>query len=218
VTGLVLILREGLVPARFAPLPRFELEASPKRITDWQLASLRNDPVTCRRLMKSPDLIATPAADRPFKDGCGVVNAARVERVAGAQLALGGVRCELAAALTVWMKHDVQPLATKILGQQVREVEHLGGFACRNVTTKNPLLKGLRSEHASGGAIDITGFKLADGRTISVNRNWADKGKEGEFLRAIHARACNIFRVVIGPGTEYRDHLHLDRGPFWACQ
>ena len=35
------------------------------------------------------------------------------------------------------------------------------------------------SEHAFGNAIDVSGFKLADGREISVVRDWKRSGHAG---------------------------------------
>jgi len=69
------------------------------------------------------------------------------------------------------------------------------------------------SEHAFGNAIDVAGFKLADGREISVVRDWKrTDSPEAAFLREIHAGACQQFTTVLGPGADvfHYNHLHLD--------
>jgi hypothetical protein len=74
------------------------------------------------------------------------------------------------------------------------------------------------SEHATGRAIDLAGFELADGSRVSVKDDW-DEGQRGRFLREIATRACAYFSVVLTPETDrhHRDHLHLDVGPWRAC-
>ena len=66
----------------------------------------------------------------------------------------------------------------------------------------------------------VAGFTLADGRKITVLKNWRDDGVDGQFLRAIHARACRYFRVVLGPNYNelHRDHFHVDRGILSTCR
>ena len=55
------------------------------------------------------------------------------------------------------------------------------------------------SQHSFGRAIDISGFELDDGTTISVLRDWRDKGAKSEFLHQVAQGACRIFSVVITP-------------------
>ena len=69
------------------------------------------------------------------------------------------------------------------------------------------------SEHAFGNAIDVAGFRLADGREISIVRDWkkADS-QEAAFLHEVHAGACQHFTTVLGPGADvfHYNHFHLD--------
>ena len=78
----------------------------------------------------------------------------------------------------------------------------------------------LRSQHALANAIDISGFKLADGRVVTVAKDYKGNGTEDTFLRAAHMRACKYFRVAIGPefNAAHWNHLHLDRGVFERCK
>jgi hypothetical protein len=129
--------------------------------------------------------------------------------------------CPVAAALHLW-EEQVQQEALRLLGNPVRRLLHAGSFSCRRLYGRD---EGAWSEHATADAVDILGFELADGRTLSVLRDWPDSGAKGAFLRAARDRACLSFTTVLSPdyNDEHRDHLHLDtanRGPSgWrACR
>ncbi|HSA66453.1 MAG TPA: extensin family protein, partial [Methyloceanibacter sp.] len=69
------------------------------------------------------------------------------------------------------------------------------------------------SEHAFGNALDVAAFRLADGREISVLRDWWRGGPaERAFLQAAFAGACAEFYTVLGPGSDpyHSNHFHLD--------
>ena len=137
----------------------------------------------------------------------------------GVRASFDKITCEAAAALALWLEHDVQQLAQEMFGQRVVAVQSFGTYSCRNIIG-NPLWKGCRSEHATANAVDIGGFMLADGRRISVRAHWRGDGAEARFLRAAHGRACRYFRVVLGPdyNAAHRDHFHLDRGLLQRCK
>jgi hypothetical protein len=76
------------------------------------------------------------------------------------------------------------------------------------------------SEHATANAVDIAGFVLADGREVSVLRDWGKDSAVSRFLDRIHARACRHFNAVLGPdyNERHRDHFHFDQGDFDTCR
>ncbi len=217
--GLAIALRQGMIPARYTPLPTLSLDSPLPLVMDWQIAALRKDPQACVRVLVGPHIEATTVRDNPLKRGCGWVNSVRVSSAGGAKMPVDKVSCEVAAAVAMWITHEVQPLAISLLGKPVTSIQHMGTYSCRNIVG-NPLWKETRSEHATANAIDISGFTLGDGRSISVLRDWDDKGAEGEFLRAVHARACRYFRVSLGPefNRSHRDHFHYDRGMLSTCK
>lgn len=217
--GLAIALRQGMIPARYTPLPTLSLDSPLPLVMDWQIAALRKDPQACARVLVGPHIEATASRDNPLKRGCGWVNSVRVSSVGGAKMPVDKVSCEVAAAVAMWITHEVQPLAVSLLGKPVASIQHMGTYSCRNIVG-NPFWKETRSEHATANAIDISGFTLEDGRSISVLRNWDNKGPEGEFLRAVHARACRYFRVSLGPefNRSHRDHFHYDRGMLSTCK
>lgn len=150
----------------------------------------------CRAILREPHIAATPIPDNPIKDGCGWVNAVRLSAVGGAELGVDKLTCEEAAALALWMEFEVQPLALAAFGSRVAGLEDMGAYDCRNMIG-NSKWTNVRSEHALANAIDISGFKLADGRVITVAKDYKGSGPEAAFLRAAHMRACKYFRVAI---------------------
>ncbi|MGE0628092.1 MAG: extensin family protein [Hyphomicrobiaceae bacterium] len=215
-----IILREGIPPARFSPVPLLTLDRPPGFLVDLQLAGLKRDPEACRRVLREPWISASPLPPDPVRDGCGLPNGVRVSQAGGARISIGRVSCETAAALALWIGHGVQPAAVEHLGHRVASVRHYGTYACRGIRSGNPLLKDFKSEHATANAIDIAAFTLTNGQTISVSRNWKGDSREARFMRAAHASACGVFRVTLGPDANalHQDHFHLDRGWLIRCK
>jgi hypothetical protein len=101
------------------------------------------------------------------------------------------------------------------LGRNVVRVDHLGAYSCRASTGRHDQL----SEHAYGLAIDISGFRLSDGTSVSVERDWARSGPKSAFLHHLAHAACGYFSVVLTPDSnaDHFDHFHLDLGPSRLC-
>jgi hypothetical protein len=217
--GVAVAFRQGVVPPALNPLPAIDLSRPGPWFVDWRLAALRYDHALCRRVLARPYIEAQPIPDIPINNGCGLINAVRMSRAGGAHAGFDRLSCQMAAALALWLEHDVQPLAQELLGQRVTAVQSSGGYACRNIAGSR-LLRSFRSQHALANAVDISGFVLAGGRRIGILTYWKGDGPEARFLQAVHGRACRYFRVVLGPehNESHRDHFHLDRGPFIRCK
>ena len=101
------------------------------------------------------------------------------------------------------------------LGSPLARIETYGSFSCRNIAGSGRL-----SEHAHGNAVDISGFRLEDGRLIDVKTFWGKGGKEAKFLKKVHSGACDLFSVTLGPdyNAAHRDHFHMDMGPGSTCR
>jgi len=123
--------------------------------------------------------------------------------------------CDLAARMHIWERHVVIPAAEKYLGSPVKEIKAFGTFQCRTVAGLDKL-----SEHAYAKAADIAAFVLADGREISVLRDYRSSGPDGDFLREVRERACDLFDVTLGPdyNADHANHFHLDVGGSYACR
>ncbi len=119
------------------------------------------------------------------------------------------IGCPLTMALDGWMMASVQPAALAWFGVPVVEVQQYDNYNCRpvdNIPGKN------LSEHSFGNAIDIGAFKLADGRTVTVKKDFRfGEQRARGFLHEVFAAACAQFKTVLGPGEPYHeDHFHLD--------
>ncbi len=209
----------GLVPQRYSPLAPISLEEPPSWFVDFRLAALKHDPALCQAILRAPHIAATPVPDSPIQDGCGWVNAVRLSAVGGAEIGVDKLTCEEAAALALWVEHEVQPLALATFGSRVANLEDMGAYSCRNMIGNSKWV-GMRSQHALANAIDISGFRLANGRMITIAKDYKGSGPEAAFLHAVHKAACRYFRVAIGPdfNAAHWNHIHLDRGVFIGCR
>lgn len=209
----------GVIPQRLSPFSPISLDERPSFFVDPRLSTLRFDPELCQAVLKAPHIDATPIPDRVSTNNCGWVNAVKFTQSGGARIGANPLTCEMAVALTLWVEHEVQPLAREMYGQEVVRLGDMGTYDCRNIVG-NPLWKGVRSQHAAANAIDISGFTFADGRSISLVRDWKGKGRDSEFLREVHRRSCRYFRVSLGPdfNPAHKDHFHFDRGLMWTCK
>jgi len=69
------------------------------------------------------------------------------------------------------------------------------------------------SEHATADAFDILGFRLANGRRISVFEDWSGDGPDAAFLHDVRDGACRLFSTVLSPdyNAAHANHLHFDQ-------
>jgi len=209
----------GFVPQRYSPFAPISLEDPPSWFVDPRLASLRHDPALCRTVLSAPHIVASPIPDKVQPNGCGWTNAVRVAEVGGAQIGLEQLTCEAATALALWVEHDVQPLAVRMFGSRVVWIEDMGTYSCRNIIGNKRWIN-MRSQHSLANAVDIGGFRLANGKRISVTSDYKDHTPEGRFLREAHMRACRYFRVALGPefNPAHYNHMHFDRGILVRCR
>jgi hypothetical protein len=205
----------GLLPNRLSPLDPLSLAKGDQWFVDAKLAALRFDSALCRAVLEQRYVDVTFTPDRAISEGCGWTNSVRFSQIGGARMHVHPLTCAMTAALALWVKHEVQPAATSILGSPVAKIDHMGSYSCRNVEGRQS-----RSQHATANAIDISGFALKDGRKISVFRHWQSKNAESKFLQRVHRGACRYFRLSLSPAynTAHADHFHFDRGFFWTCR
>lgn len=119
------------------------------------------------------------------------------------------LRCPMIPAVDHWVTTVVQPAARSYLGQAVVEVKVAASYSCR---PRNGIFGGKLSEHGHANALDVSGFKLADGRWVTVKGGWSSWSGDGGFLKAVHRGGCNVFTTVLGPNADafHHDHFHFD--------
>jgi hypothetical protein len=212
------------LPDRWNPRAPLWPQEPPTALTPYKLARLHGDPDACAKALVATSLSFAPVPDRPFSNGCGWSGAVRVTSLPtriGPPVVLS---CPAAVSLAMWERHALQPAAEATLGDRVVAVEHFGSYACRDIggRTRSQEAGEHRSEHATANALDVAAFVLADGRTISVARDWQRPSDDPRrrFLEAVRDGACDVWNVVLGPdyNAAHRDHFHLDLGPRRACR
>lgn len=119
--------------------------------------------------------------------------------------------CEMAAALAEWAA-DVDAYAGAALDSPLAEISTGTSYMCRARVGGG---EEFTSEHGFANAVDVVGFTLANGDSMSVEENWLPAtAPEGKLLRQSHGAACGLFSTVLGPeaNADHEDHLHLDLG------
>jgi hypothetical protein len=123
---------------------------------------------------------------------------------------------DMVQGLVKW-EEGLQAIAKKTLGEPIVGLHVAASYDCR---TMNHRRRAKLSEHAHANAIDISVFTTASGQTISVRRDFGAGGARGAFLKAVRAETCDVFQVVLGPGSDgmHEDHFHMDLGRWKACR
>lgn len=210
------------LPEHHDPWAPLRLAEPPGWTTRYKLARLSRDPGACRDVLRDTGWRLASLPDRDTGEGCGFRNAFRIEAMASAVGAAFSLSCPAAVSLALWERHVLLPAAARHLGAPIARLDHFGSYACRNRYGRED---GPRSRHATADAVDIAGVTLRDGRRISVARDWADtpdakNAATPRFLREIHAGACGLFDVVLGPSynAAHADHFHFDLGSGRLCR
>jgi hypothetical protein len=197
--------------------------------TGRKLTALRTDAAACHALLDQAGIAYQRLPKRDDGPSCGYRDGVRVA-IEG-PLAIRyrpaiGASCAVAASLATWEWQVVQPAALRHFGTRVTAIDDFGTYQCRRIGGGRAAEGGARwSEHASANAVDIAGFRLADGRRITVARDWTGGGRDAAFLREVRNGACTLFATTLSPdyNAAHHDHLHLDqadRGPggWRACR
>ena len=183
------------------------------RFTRRKLTSLGADPGLCRSLLVKAGTRDHPVPQLRANDQCGYVDGMRLRGGGARTLDFAPPRlitsCPVAASLLLLEQRVIQPAAQQHFGMAVTAIDHAGSYSCRRLYGRTT---GPFSEHATADAVDIVGFRLADGRRISVLRDWSGTPSERAFLRRVRDGACDLFATVLSPdyNEAHRDHLHLD--------
>ena len=215
--ALLLLLAAGLTAKAWLqdhpehnPWAPLDLRDPPGWATGAKLSALADDPAQCRAVLERSDV--TFSVLDPVGEGA----CRREDRTVLAAYPYASptpaTTCPVAVALELWLERGVQPAARAAFGQGVARIEHYGAYSCRRLYGRG---EGPWSEHATGNALDVSGFVLEDGTRISVLNDWSGEGEEATFLRSVRDAACAGFSTVLSPdyNEAHRDHFHFDRAP-----
>lgn len=189
------------------------------RLTQWKLARALSSDRTCLAALATgaksetkPDLVGEDP-------NCGIAPQITLREVGSVALAPVNTRCQTALRLAMWTEHDLKPSAQDIFGRDLARIEHFSSYSCRAMRTTSGGA-GRMSTHATADAIDISGFVLADGVTLSLLRDWKGDDDKSRFLKQANKSACDWFRVTLGPeyNSLHADHFHLQHTGFGLCR
>lgn len=217
VAGLLFIAIDRWAPPQDLPWKPLRLADPVGLATGVKFERAAADPALCRAVLREGGVTFAEAPER--RSGyCETANAVRLQKgVTPLSPAAPVMTCPLALGYAFWSRHVVEPAAKAELGERVAAVEHYGTYACRTVYGR----PGARpSEHAKANALDAFGFRLDDGRRLTVAGQFGAEDRRGRFLHEVRDGACDWFGAVLSPdyNAAHRDHLHLDFGRYRACR
>lgn len=206
------------LPDRVNPIVALDPFDQTSFLTEHKLRKVLRNPQSCLAVLHqlSPNMQSIP--DRVTSDRCGIRTGVRISDFSNTRIQTVDTKCGTALRLGMWARHSVAPAAMEILNQEVAEILQIGSYNCRAIRTVAGVSSRM-SEHATANAIDITGFKLADGTRITLKKHWNDP-VYGPFLKKVRDGGCRWFNVTLSPdyNTLHADHFHFDQGPFTSCR
>ena len=176
----------------------------------------------CRLALTDAIAIAPSIPDIRGPGGCGGEDLVRLEAIVLPDKRQVPVkpaailRCRMATAIAEWIRNDIAPLAQQA-GSAISELDNYDSYQCRG---RNNIAGAMLSQHGLANALDVRGFKLANGRMLSLT----DRNLPRETRESVLHSACTRFSTVLGPGSDWyhEDHIHLDvmerRNNYRICQ
>lgn len=210
---LVFALVDRLAPPQDLPWKPFSLDQPIGLATAGKLSRIGADPAACRAALREGGVrfMEGEARETGF---CSTRDTVRATgRLAPAAPVM---TCPLALGYALWERQVLVPAARGILHGRLTRVDHYGTYACRTVYGR----PGERpSAHARAAALDVAGFRFADGRRATVAADFRADSEEGRFVRAARDGACRVFGIVLSPdyNAAHRDHFHLEGGGWNRC-
>jgi hypothetical protein len=167
-------------------------------------------PSACRAALTADIAIAPSIPDIHGAGGCGGEDLVRLEAVVLSDRKHvllqppATLRCTMAFAIANWVRTDIAPVAAG-LGSEPVALDNFDSYECRSF---NGIAGAHLSEHARANALDVRGFRLANGQSISLT----DRNVPRELRESVLHSACARFSTVLGPGSDWyhEEHIHLD--------
>ena len=207
------------------PLPDAWNPTKPLRITDpvtplttWKLNRAAANGASCLAALDGHAALRA-MTDLDDTAQCHIRDRVALRGIGQTRLATVETRCAIALRMAMWEKHSLQPAAWDILGTQLSGIDHFGSYSCRAMRTTAGISTRM-STHATANAIDIAGFRFADGRSVRLLSGWGSDSAEAAFLRAARDGACDWFSLTLSPDYNrlHADHFHLQSTGWGLCR
>ena len=117
------------------------------------------------------------------------------------------LNCMATLRVAQWMKNEVMPAARWKLLERPTALVNASSYRCSRIAGSRSI-----SEHATGNALDVHGFRFADGSMMEIEKKGFFEFRQKAFQKKVRESACRYFGTVLGPGynEDHADHLHLD--------
>ena len=206
------------IPAGWNPLAPLDVADPVTPFTQWRLRRTLNDPEACLAALSTTGTV-TVMEDFEPSDRCHIRQRVSLAGVGQARLRPVETTCAIALRTAMWERHSLQPAATDFLDTVVTGIDHIGSYNCREMRTASGST-GRMSTHATAEAIDIAGFRFADGSQTRLLRDWDAGDDKAAFLRAARDGACDWFRLTLSPDYNalHADHFHLQARGWGSCR
>lgn len=163
----------------------------------------------CRKALRRMGVKFVDVAPVGKGKGCGISYPVKVLEIAkGVRMQPAAtLNCPAAARISQWVEDEVKPAARWRLWTRPTAVLNASSYRCSRIAGSRTI-----SEHASGNALDVRGFKFADGSTFDVEKKGFFSFRQKGFQKSVRQSGCSYFGTVLGPGYNraHADHLHLD--------
>ena len=187
-------------------------QTTPTKIVAEPVAPPRDYQVACPSVMEGK---VTAKSLPPIHEGqCGLQSPLSVEAVSanGRSIPFNApviTDCGMATAVPPWIE-EVDSYVFAHDKTRIKTINIGTGYQCRNV---NHAKSGNLSFHGFADALDLMGFTLEDGRTISIAPGFRGTPEQGsQILHFARDSACTHFMTVLGPDAdaEHQDNMHVD--------
>ena len=197
----------------FAPLPRTKPDALQQQAALIPRAlpkdvTRKDDTESCFQMLRAIGAKFTVAAATVNYGKCHVENPVNLRSVTIKQNTINLpeaplLNCKFALQFSKWLSESGAPILSAQLDSPVERISTGPGFECRG---RNGDGSAKVSEHGYGNAVDISTFRLRNGKTLHVG--------DSTLLPGVRASACGYFTTVLGPGANaaHASHFHFDMG------
>ncbi len=206
------------LPEAWNPTKPLHISDPVTPLTGWKLNRTAASGATCLAALDGHAALQS-MADLEATSQCHIRDRIDLRGVGQARLAAVETRCAIALRMAMWERHSLQPAAQDLLGTDLTGIDHFGSYSCRAMRTgAGPSSR--MSTHATADAIDIAGFRFADGRSVRLLSGWDGDSAEATFLRAARDGACDWFNLTLSPDYNrlHADHFHLQSTGWGLCR
>jgi hypothetical protein len=186
--------------------------------SSWSSAQIKTAVDRCKLVLATTNIDADILAPIGGAGGCGIAAPLLVRSFGAVKVKPAAkLNCNMALATYQWLINRTQPMARKKYRSPVVSIRQLSSFSCRSRRGSGT---SRISEHSFGNALDVGSFTLANGKTISILKDWSTTGalfgigRDANFLFDAHKMACESYATVLSPryNKAHANHFHMDMG------